>query len=182
MQRRHLLLLGLIASTRGEVALAGAPPTAYSRRGLVLPGGKTTSLAEVAGNKRLLVVAMKSVHCPVCLAQLARLEELSERLRKLGVTTVGVSHEPPAECDEARKRSQLSTPLASDEDHDVLRALELWRGDLGHAMPALVVFDRCGTERGRLVGRRPGQRPEPALFDLLSALEREPERCPARNA
>jgi peroxiredoxin len=162
---------------REGTAFAGAPPTAYRLKGLVLPGGKTASLAEIAHDIRLLVVVMKSAHCQVCLAQLRRLEDLSERLRKLGVTTVGLSHEPPAACFEARKRAKLATALVSDDDSDVLRALALWRGDLDHPLPALVLFDRCGAERGRLVGRRPGQRPEPALFDLLSALERAPERC-----
>lgn len=182
MQRRHLLLLPLmvVAGTRG--ARAGAPPTAYEQRELRTPDGTATSLAHTARGTRLLVVVMKSVHCPVCVAQLRRLEQMSTELARFGVTTVGLSHEPFAQCGRAQRRAKLATVVLSDPKVKVIRTLGLWRDDFGHPMPALVLFDRCGSERGRLVGRRPGQRPEPALLELLRSLERDPERCPKNSA
>jgi hypothetical protein len=40
-----------------------------------------------------------------------------------------------------------------------------------------VVFDRCGEERGRIVGRRPGLSAEDAVLDLLRKIAMEPGKC-----
>lgn len=182
MQRRHLLLLGLIAGAQGLTAVAEATTSAYARRELHRPDGEPTSLGAAAAGSRLLVVVMKSTHCPVCLAQLRRLEQHAARLKEFGVKVVGLSHETHQECARAQQRARLHTVLLSDPNRTVLAGLGLWREDFGHPMPALVIFDRCGAERGRLVGRSPNQRPEPALFELLEALRKNPEGCRRPNA
>ena len=46
----------------------------------------------------------------------------------------------------------------------------------GYPQPALVVFDRCGREAGRFVGRSPGQRPESALMAMLASIDDVAER------
>ena len=73
------------------------------------------------------------------------------------------------EADVAAQR-KLTMPLLSDQSTAVLRALRLWRPRWRHPLPALVVFDRCGNEVGRLEGRGPGMRPEAALLEHLKKL------------
>lgn len=166
-------LPGALASPR--VHAAESP--AYHLKRLKNSRGGRTSLAQAARGDRLVVVVMKGAWCKVCVGQLARLADLRDRLRELGSRVVGISTDPVSENRRAAEEAKLPFEILSDEDHRVVEALGLWRSSYGHPMPAIVVIDRCGRERGRLLGRRPGQRPEASLVTLLEKIDGEPERC-----
>jgi peroxiredoxin len=125
---------------------------------------------------------MKGSWCPVCIAQLGRLGALRPRIHKLGARVVGVSTDKVAENRRAAEQARLSDPILTDADRRVVSALGLWRPDAGHPMPAIVVFDRCGTERARIEGRAPGERPEAAVIRLLEEMVTRPPSCGGRKA
>jgi len=120
---------------------------------------------------------MKGHWCPVCLGQLARLAALQGRLDGLRTHVVGLDADSPKANAEAAKEMRIPLPILSDGQHEVLEALGLWRPKAGAPMPGLVVFDECGAERWRVVGRGPGERVEGKLLSALGKIHATPPRC-----
>jgi peroxiredoxin len=181
VKRRTALLLTtstLVAMATSHDASAKVDP--YRRTVLRDHDGKATSLARLAGGSRLVVVVMKGTWCQVCAEQLGRLAKLEPELAKLQSRVVGLTHDGHEKATKVARST--GAPVASDPKHDVLDALGLWRDDWEHPLPAIVVFDRCGVERGRLPGRRPGAKPDQALLDFLKKLDQTPEHCDESNA
>ncbi len=163
-----------------EASAAKAAFDPWRARVLVGPDGKATSLIEHSRNGRLVLVTMKGHWCGACLGQLARFSALRARLDKLKAHGVGLnadSHRPNAE---AAKHVGVALPMLSDARHLVLERLGLWIADAEQPMPGIVVFDECGRERGRLVGRNPGQRDENAVIALLEKIATAPPKCKAQ--
>ena len=123
---------------------------------------------------------MKGHWCSVCLAQLARLAALNSRLQKLRTRVVGLNADSHNANAEAAKATGIPLAILSDPEHGVLEALGLWRSKANAPMPALVVFDECGAEHARIVGRRPGERVEGSVIDVLEKVARTPPRCEGR--
>lgn len=151
-------------------------------RGLQDLKARRTSLREQAAGRALVVVVMKGHWCPVCVGQLVRLGEQRGRLNELGAFVVGLNADGPKANRIVAAQKRLVFPVLSDETHAVIERLGLWFPDAGHPMPAMVVFDRCGDEAGRLIGRSPGDRPEPQLFELLEKLRASKRACGRPNA
>lgn len=94
-----------------------------------------------------VVVVMKTARCPVCATQLKTLHGA-----ELGAPVVGITHEGRAAAAAVTRLLGVRT-----YSHPAgIAAMGLWLPEAGMAMPAVVVFDKCGDEAGRLVGRRPG--------------------------
>jgi peroxiredoxin len=172
--RRELLLLGA-----GLVwaPLAAASVSPYTRRGLLDQNGSDRSLAEVAAGKTLVLVVMKGHYCAVCRAQLARLEAISRRFRRLGARLAALNADPFEANRAIAEKYAFSMPILSDRDHAVSEGLRLWHAQAGHPMPAIVVFDACGSEVSRSVGRGLDDRPEAALIALVRGLHEQPPNC-----
>jgi peroxiredoxin len=160
-----------------EALAAGRAVDPWRDRVLVGPDGKTTSLAAHAAGGRLVVVTLKGHWCSVCLGQLARLGALRDRLVALKARVIGLNADSRRANAEAAKEVGIPFPILSDREHRVLDVLGLWRADAGEPMPAIVVYDECGRERGRLVGRQPGQSDERPLLELLEKIARSPPGC-----
>jgi peroxiredoxin len=180
MERRPVLTalccLGLTTSSEA------AADDAYELRVLKDQDGQETSLAAQAAQRSLVVVVMKGYWCRVCVAQLQRMGELKARLDALGATYVGLNADAPADNLEMKKKEEIDCQILSDEQHQVLDKLGLWLPRAQRPLPAIVVFDRCGDEAARWVGRRPGARPESALLRLLRKLAQEKRICSGPNA
>lgn len=178
MHRRQLLaLLGLLWPTPGA---AEASP--YVARELRDFDEDVTSLREQARGQALVVVVMKGHWCRVCIAQLRRLGAEKRRLAKLHAKVVGLNTDSVKANRSMAAQQRLVFPVLSDERHVVVDQLGLWLSDLEHPMPAIVVFDHCGKEVARQVGRRPGARPEGPLFELLEKLDHDRRACSGHNA
>ncbi len=136
-----------------------------------------TSLAEAAAGHALVIVVMKGHWCRVCSDQLARLIQKQAELAALGARVVGLSADAPAANKRMLDEQGIEGRVLSDEKHEVLDALGLWSPKDGHPLPAILVFDRCGDEAARWVGRRPGDRPESAVFRVLRRLAEDRRAC-----
>ena len=157
----------------------------YGMRSLLRPRatslGKVQrhALADIADGHRLVVVVMKGHWCDVCAQQLKEFAFLRKHLEKLDARVVGLSADSPRANADVMKRHKLPYPVLSDPRHKVLKAMGVWHEKWGHPLPSIIVYDRCGKERGRVSGRRPGMRPEKALLEFLGAIDQKPERCDA---
>ncbi len=114
---------------------------------LFLAAWMTTADARPPSGQTQVVVVMKSASCAVCARQMRQLKQA-----ELGVSLMGITHDPS----EAAVRVSNATGVPTYSHAAGIRAMGLYRADLGMATPAVVVYDRCGDEVGRLVGRGPG--------------------------
>lgn len=167
---------GLGLTTAWPPSAWAAEPDVHPYSGAVLKdlNADTTSLRAQARGQRLVVVVMKGHYCALCRRQMKRLQAMSEQLRALDAKVVGLNHDSVEANRAVAKHDDLKLPILSDRRHEVISALGLWLEDVGHALPAIVVFDRCGSERGRQVGRNPDVRPEAALMKLLREVNDKP--------
>ena len=164
----------MVSSWPGALLAAAA---VYTRRVLRDQDGVETSLAEAAGGQALVVVVMKGHWCRVCSDQLARFVERQPELKVLGARVIGLNADAPAVNKRMLDEQRIAGRVLSDETHQVLTELGLWLPREGHALPAIVVFDRCGNEVARWVGRQPGERPESAVFRVLRRLAEDKRAC-----
>src|SRR5690606_18299993 len=144
--------------------------------------GAETSLAEAAGSGALVVVVMKGHWCRVCIDQLGRLAHRQQELKALGARMVGLNADAPGVNKRMLDAQGIECRVLSDEKHQVLDELGLWLPKEGHPLPAIVVFDRCGEEAARWAGRRPGDRPESAVFRVLRRLAEDRRACSRPSA
>jgi len=181
--RRHFLPL-LMASfwLPGAARAVHAADAVYARRVLRDQDGAETSLAEAAGGRALVIVVMKGHWCRVCSDQLARLADKQQELGALGARLVGLSADSPAAHKGMLDARGIRARVLSDAKHELLDALGLWLPSEGHPMPAIVVFDRCGDEAARWVGRQPDDRPEGTVLRLLRRLAEDRRACSRPNA
>jgi peroxiredoxin len=174
LQRRELLALG---AGLAWTSMSQAAPSAYTSGGLFDQGGVDLSLSKVAAGKTLALVVMKGHYCSVCRAQLARLEPLSTRFGEFGTRLAAINADPFEANRAVSEKYGFSMPVLSDRDHSVIEALGLWIPESAHPMPALVVFDACGDEAWRSVGRSADDRPEAVLLRLARRLHEQPPKC-----
>lgn len=104
------------------------------------------ALARPPTGQTQVVVVMKNAGCPVCVEQLTRLREA-----RLPANLMGITHE----SSEAAAVASQQTGVSVYSHAPGIRSMGLLRD--GYALPAVVVYDPCGDETGRIVGRRPGQ-------------------------
>jgi peroxiredoxin len=156
-------------------AVLSGTADAYRDRSLLDPIGETTSLAAAAHGQTLVVVVMKRSSCPVCDGQLRRLGELHEAIERLDARVVAVAHDRATPIDPS---TAAAWPVLADPDHRVIESLGLWRGSASEAMPAILIYDRCGAERVRQTGRWGGARPEAEILAYLRGLAQNPATCP----
>ena len=179
MQRRKLLVL---LSACCWPALARARADVFTRRVLADQRGEQTSLAAQADGKHLVLVVMKGHWCRVCVAQVQRFGQLASTLKSLSARVVGLNADAPESNRKMAEDEGIDSPVLSDTTHEVLSALGLWLPREQHPLPAIVLFDRCGDEVARWVGRHPGDRPESDVIRVLRKLAEDKRVCERPNA
>lgn len=106
-----------------------------------------SAIARPAAGVVQVVVVMKTATCSVCAGQLVQLARA-----ELGVPVVGITHDSP----QLAERVTQATGVKTFSHAEGIVSMGLWLADRGLAQPAVVVYDRCGGEAGRIVGRAPG--------------------------
>jgi thioredoxin-dependent peroxiredoxin len=92
---------------------------------LARDGGSTVSLADFKGKKLVLYFYPKA-DTPGCTIEAKDFSRLNPAFAKVGVVVVGVSADPVKKQDAFKAKHDLSTPLASDENHEMLEAYGVW--------------------------------------------------------
>jgi thioredoxin-dependent peroxiredoxin len=92
---------------------------------LARDGGGTVSLAEFKGKKLVLYFYPKA-DTPGCTLEAKDFSRLHSAFAKAGIAVVGVSADPVKKQDAFKVKHALSTPLASDENHEMLKAYGVW--------------------------------------------------------
>ena len=111
-------------------------PSAAGKSGLVegakapafqLPrdGGGTVSLSDYAGRKLVLFFYPRA-DTPGCTKEAIEFTRLAGAFADAGTAVLGVSADPPKAQEAFRDKHELTTPLASDEQHQMLEAYGVW--------------------------------------------------------
>ena len=112
------------AASPGTSAVLAEGAKAPSFR-LPRDGGETISLADFAGQKLVLFFYPRA-DTPGCTKEAIDFTRLAKSFAASKTAVVGVSADPPKAQESFRNKHQLSIPLASDEQHDMLAAYGVW--------------------------------------------------------
>lgn len=88
-------------------------------------GGNTVSLADFEGRKLVLFFYPRA-DTPGCTREAIDFTRLAGAFAEAQTAILGVSADPPRAQEAFRDKHQLSTPLASDEQHATLEAYGVW--------------------------------------------------------
>jgi peroxiredoxin Q/BCP len=108
------------AGKSGLVERAKAPAFHLPR-----DGGGTVSLSDYAG-KKLVLFFYPRADTPGCTKEAIDFTRLSAAFAEAETALLGVSADPPKAQEAFRDKHELSTPLASDEQHQMLEAYGVW--------------------------------------------------------
>jgi peroxiredoxin Q/BCP len=100
----------------------GAKAPAFS---LPRDGGSTVSLKDYAGRKLVLFFYPRA-DTPGCTKEAIDFTRLANAFADAQTAVLGVSADPLKAQESFRNKHQLSTPLASDEQHEMLKAYGAW--------------------------------------------------------
>jgi thioredoxin-dependent peroxiredoxin len=111
------------APTAGRSALAeGAKAPAFR---LPRDGGDTVSLGDYAG-KKLVLFFYPRADTPGCTKEAIDFTRLASAFTEHQTAVLGVSADPLKAQEAFRNKHQLTTPLVSDERHEMLEAYGAW--------------------------------------------------------
>jgi peroxiredoxin Q/BCP len=106
----------------GSVLVEGAKAPSFE---LPRDGGAAVSLADYAGQKLVLFFYPRA-DTPGCTKEAIDFTRLKAAFAASGTAVVGVSGDPLKAQEAFRNKHQLSVPLASDENHEMLAAYGAW--------------------------------------------------------
>jgi thioredoxin-dependent peroxiredoxin len=125
---------GPLPAAKPPVGKAGAPAARESAltEGAKAPafhlprdGGSNVSLSDFTGRKLVLFFYPRA-DTPGCTKEAIDFTRLASAFAKQGTAILGVSADPPKAQEAFRDKHQLSTPLVSDEQHEMLEAYGAW--------------------------------------------------------
>jgi peroxiredoxin Q/BCP len=108
--------IGAVALTEGSKAPAFRLPR---------DGGETVALSDFAG-KKLVLFFYPRADTPGCTREAIDFTRLAGAFAENGTAVLGVSADPPKAQEAFRTKHQLTTPLISDEKHEMLDAYGAW--------------------------------------------------------
>jgi thioredoxin-dependent peroxiredoxin len=110
------------AAERKTILAEGAKAPGFR---LPRDGGGTVALSDYAG-KKLVLFFYPRADTPGCTREAIDFTRLANAFAENGTAILGVSADPPKAQEAFRDKHQLSTPLVSDEAHDMLEAYGVW--------------------------------------------------------
>ncbi len=111
------------ATTKAAAALTeGSKAPAFR---LPRDGGETVALSDFAG-KKLVLFFYPRADTPGCTREAIDFTRLAPAFAESGTAVLGVSADPPRAQEAFRNKHELTTPLISDEKHDMLEAYGAW--------------------------------------------------------
>jgi peroxiredoxin Q/BCP len=88
-------------------------------------GGDAVSLEDFS-DRKLVLFFYPRADTPGCTREAIDFTRLANAFAENGTAILGVSADPPKAQEAFRDKHQLSTPLVSDEAHDMLEAYGVW--------------------------------------------------------
>ena len=114
--------------------------------------GNTINLKELAGQKTIAVITMKSSDCPVCQTQILRIMENFDKLSACNVTFLILAPGPVEKLRESKELTKFPFPFIVDQGLKVARSLDLLLNETQILPSILILNDKLEVkwaQRGR---------------------------------
>ena len=114
--------------------------------------GNTINLKELAGQKTIAVITMKSSDCPVCQTQILRIRENFDKLSACNVTFLVLAPGPEVKLLQAKELTKFPFPFIVDNELKIARSLDLLLNETQILPSILILNDKLEVEwaqRGR---------------------------------
>jgi len=112
----HAMAMG--ADAGAGLPLGSAVPS-FSEQDLLT--GKPISSKSVYSHKTLLFFS-EGVMCQACFEQIQGLQEFGAQLKQRGIRLVSITPDTPGDLEQAAQQYGITTPLISDQNHDMSEA------------------------------------------------------------
>lgn len=132
---------------------------------------KLTSLADQAAGHHLLVAVYPEADCLECKEQLSRLAKYQRQFQQLGTRVIAIADQK-SQLVEHAATTTAPVAIAHDRSRKLIRHIAGRDARSSKLRPSLVLFDRCGRERARLIGGLPGLALEPAMLKVIENLDK----------
>lgn len=135
-------------------------------------GDGSVMLADFKG-KKLVLYFYPRADTPGCTKEAIAFSKLKPAFAKADTAVVGVSADPVAAQDAFKRKHRLSTPLASDESREMLRAYGVWgkKSMYGKTYMGIVRTTVLIAADGRVARIWPKVRVEGHAEEVLQAAE-----------
>ena len=114
--------------------------------------GNNINLKELAAQKTVAVITMKTPDCPVCQTQIIRIMQNFDRLAVCNVTFLALSPTPIEKLYKAKETTQFPFPFIADHDLKIARSLDLLLSETEILPSILILNEKLEVEwaqRGR---------------------------------
>ena len=114
--------------------------------------GNTINLKELAVQKTIAVITMKSSDCPVCQTQILRIIENFDKLIACNVTFLVLAPGPEEKLLQAKELTKFPFPFIVDNELKIARSLDLLLNETQILPSILILNDKLEvewTQRGR---------------------------------
>ena len=159
MIRRITLLLFVLLSV-GDV-FAGFPDIIKDIDGSVI------DLKQMASQKRLVVITLKTAECPVCQQQLIRIKERLSELIVCNVTFIVLSPGSIDKIQKAKSKTQFPFPFIKDKDLTISKSLNL-NIDENQILPSILILNNKLEIEWAQRGRNAFYFGDPELMKMLN--------------
>ena len=114
--------------------------------------GKTINLKELAVQKTIVVITIKSSDCPVCQTQILRIIESFDKLSACNVTFLVLAPGPEEKLLQAKELTKFPFPFIVDNELKIARSLDFLLNETQILPSILILNDKLEVEwaqRGR---------------------------------
>ena len=153
------LLLFVFLSVKG--VFAGFPDIIKDIDGSVI------DLKQMASQKRLTVITLKTPECPVCQQQLIRIKEKLSELIVCNVTFIVLSPGSIDKIQKAKSKTQFPYPFIMDEDLTISKSLNLNIDD-NQILPSILILNNKLDIEWEKRGRNAFNFGDPELMKTLN--------------
>ena len=116
--------------------------------------GDTINMKDLAKEKTVVIITMKSPDCPVCQYQITRIMQYFDQLVLCNVTFIVLSPGPGEQLNKVKNKTQFPFPFVVDNELKIARSLNLLLSKT-EILPSILILNEqleiAWTQKGRNV-------------------------------
>lgn len=159
---RHVCSLAIVCLF-GSICVAEEPHFPSQIKDI---NGKVIDLAQIAQSKQIVVVTLKSPHCPVCQEQLKRIKNQLKKFQSCGMTFLVMTSGPVSAIKKIQESTAFPFPFFEDRGLEVAKRFQLLL-EPSQILPAIILLDKDLKVSWIQRGRAPFYFGDPALLKVI---------------
>ena len=128
--------------------------------------GSVINLKQMAFQKKLAVITLKTAECPVCQKQLIRIKERLSELTVCNVTFIVLSPGPVDKIQQVKSKTQFPYPFIHDDGLKISKSLKLNIND-NEILPSILILNKNLEIEWEQRGRNAFYFGDPDLMKIL---------------